>query len=477
MKVQQMYTYLFIMGLFAFTACNQSQPEESKSTSIPINSEDSTVVAQLFNQALTQGEAYDLLKHLCLNIGPRLSGSQGAADAVAWTKKVMEDYQFDEVYLQEVMVPHWERGSKESAKIIDSDTDLNILAIGGSVPTPSDGLTAEVVLVNSLEEIDALGESMLKGKIVFYNYPFKQGFIRSFRGYSDAVRHRVLGADRASKYGAKAIVIRSVTTAFDDAPHTGTLIYEDSTVAQIPAAALGYQSADKLAEALAKNPNTKLQLKINSKWFPDALSHNVIGQLTGSAKPTEIIVIGGHLDAWDTGHGAHDDGAGCIHSIEALRLLQKVGYKPKRTLRAVMFMNEENGTRGGRKYAAVAKAKGENHILAIESDADGFTPRGFGVTGSDALVDKLRSWLPYFDKNTISYIQKGGGGADIRFLNSETGTPLVGFIPDSQRYFDLHHSPNDTFDKINRRELELGAACMATLVYFVDKYGLPVSEK
>lgn len=464
---------LLAIGLLAITACN-NQPQTPLTAETPMakNSEDSAMVAQIFNQALTQGEAYDLLKHLCLNIGPRLSGSEGAADAVNWTKEVMENYKFDKVSLQEVMVPHWERGSKESAKIVDNNTDLNILAIGGSVPTPSNGLTAEVVVVNSLEEIDALGEKAIKDKIVFYNYAFKQAHIRSFRGYSDAVRHRVNGADRASKYGAKAILIRSVTSAFDDAPHTGTLIYDDSTVQRIPAAALGYQSADKLADAIAKNSNTKVQLQINSKWFPDALSHNVIGELTGTEKPEEIIVIGGHLDAWDTGHGAHDDGSGCIHAIEALRLLQKLGVKPKRTIRAVMFMNEENGTKGGRKYAAVAKEKAENHILAIESDAGGFTPRGFGVTGSAELVKKLQSWLPYFDKNTISYIQKGGGGADIRFLNSETGTPLVGFIPDSQRYFDLHHSPNDTFDKINRRELELGAASMATLIYFVDKYGL-----
>nr|HQU74562.1 M20/M25/M40 family metallo-hydrolase [Calditrichia bacterium] len=271
--------------------------------------------------------------------------------------------------------------------------------------------------------------------------------------------------------GAAAVVIRSVTSAMDDNPHTGTLIYTED-LPRIPAGALGYQSADKLTERLKADPKTRLTLTINSQWFPDALSHNVVGELKGSERPDEIIAIGGHLDAWDVGEGAHDDGAGCMQAIMVLRTLQKLGIKPRHTLRAVMFMNEENGLRGGKRYADLAVENTEYHVFLLESDAGAFTPRGFGVNASDEVLEKLRSFVQYFDPNTVTHIRKGGGGADIGPLHRATGTPMAGLMVDTQRTFDYHHAETDLFENVNRRELELGTAAMAAFIYLIDKYGL-----
>lgn len=434
------------------------------------NEEDTKMIKKFFDEALVNAESYKNLEHLCLNIGPRLSGSKNAQKAVEWTKKVMEDYGFDKVFLQEVLVPHWERGAKEEAKIVDNNLNLNMLAIGGSEPTPAAGITAEVIEVQSLDEVDELGEKV-KGKIVFYNRAFDQRVIGTGAGYGGAVDQRSKGPSKAAQYGALAIVIRSVSSSFDDAPHTGTLSYNND-FKRIPAGALGVQSANKLSKALKENPKLKLFIKINSKWFEDALSYNVVGELTGTEKPEEIILVGGHLDSWDVAQGAHDDGAGCMQSIGALRLFKKLGIKPKHTIRAVMFMNEENGLRGGKKYAELAVKNKEKHLMAIESDAGGFTPRGIGVTGADKSLDKMRAWLEHFDKRTLYYIDNGGGGADIGPLHRETGTPMAGFSPDTQRLFHVHHSPNDTFDSVNRRELEMGTASLAGFIYLLDKYGL-----
>ena len=439
------------------------------------NSDDAKMVDAIFDNVLTRGDTYKLLDNLCNQIGTRLSGSAGAAKAVAWSKQVMEGYDFDRVFLQDVMVPHWVRGSEAVAVAKNvpgsENVNLSVIAIGGSVATPANGLTAEVIEVQSLDDVARLGENKVKGRIVFYNRPFEQRNIRTFESYSGAVDQRVRGASQAAKFGAVAIVIRSVTSAFDDVPHTGTLVYADS-IARIPAAALGVQSADKLTRILHHQGKVDLFLKMDCKWLPDAPSYNVVGELRGNEFPDEIIVVGGHLDSWDVGQGAHDDGAGSMQSISALRTLQNLGYHPKHTIRAVLFMNEENGLRGGKKYAELAVKNDEKYIAAMESDAGGFTPRGFGVTAPDSIVAKIQSWQPYFDKNIISYIKQGGGGADVGPLHRAFGTPVIGFIPDSQRYFDVHHSENDRFSAVNRRELELGTGAIAALIYFIDKYGL-----
>lgn len=439
-----------------------------------LNSRDAEMVKAIFDEVLVSGETYHLLDHLCNRIGTRLSGSEGAAKAVQWSKGVMEDFGFDRVFLQEVMVPHWKRGDVAVATVNvpepDAPAQLSVIAIGGSVATPPEGLSAPVVEVQSLDEVAELGEERIRGKIVFYNRAFEQRNIATFASYGGAVEQRVRGASQAAKYGAVAVVIRSVTSAFDDVPHTGTLVYADDTP-RIPAAALGYQSADRLTAVLHQNPDARLFLHLNCKWLPEVKSYNVVGEITGAEHPEQIILVGGHLDSWDVGQGAHDDGAGSMHAVTAVRTLQKVGYRPRHTLRVVLFMNEENGLRGGRMYAQLAVKNEEHHLVAIESDAGGFTPRGFRVSAPDSVIEKMRSYLPYFDINTITYVQKGGSGADIGPLHKVLGTPAVGFVPDSQRYFDVHHSSHDTFSAVNRRELELGTGCIATLVYFIDKYG------
>jgi hypothetical protein len=262
-----------------------------------------------------------------------------------------------------------------------------------------------------------------------------------------------------------------MSNAADNNPHTGATAYNDS-FPKIPAAAVGLQHADALAAAIQKNASITVFLRTNAKMLPDTIGHNVIGEITGSEFPDQIITIGGHLDSWDPAEGAHDDGAGCVQSIEVLRVFKAIGYKPKRTIRIVLFANEENGLRGGTKYAEEAKAKNEKHYFALESDAGGFTPRGFGFTVSAAQLDKVREWAPLFLPYGVYELNQGGGGADIGPLNRTFGTPLAGLQPDSQRYFDIHHARSDVFEAVNKRELELGAINMAALIYLVDKYGL-----
>ena len=455
-----LFTFLF------FPSCNQKITQQ-----IDLNIEDAKIIKQFFDEALTTRETYALLDHLSNKIGHRLSGSEGAAKAVNWTEKVMNNYGFDKVYKQDLFVPNWKRGDKEVVRIVNSNEDLSALALGMSVPTPKDGIRTKILEVQRLEDLELLGRENIEGKIVFFNRPTDQRLIATGSAYGAAVDQRAEGPSMAAKYGAIGVVIRSVGTAFDDVPHTGGTKYKDG-ITKIPAAALGVKSADRLTSALRENPNTELFMKMNCRTLKDAPSHNVIGELTGGEFPEKIITIGGHIDSWDVGHGAHDDGSGCMQSIQVLRLFQKAGITPRHTIRAVMFMNEENGTRGGLKYAELAKKNMENHLIALESDAGAFAPRGFGVTADDSTIEKFRSWLPYFDENTINFIKKGGGGVDINPLHKTLGTPTIGFIPDSQRMFDLHHSPNDVFSSVHPRELELGTASIAGLIYLIDKYGI-----
>jgi len=455
------FTYLFIYSFFSIKAQTSG-----------LDKEDVKVIKGIYDESLTSRDTYKLLDHLCNKIGHRLSGSIGASKAVEWTEMIMNSYSFDKIYKQDLFVPNWKRGDKEEVKIVgQKDEELNVLALGMSVSTPKKGISAKVVEVQDIEDIEILGRDKIKGKIVFFNRPTDQRLISTGSAYGGAVDQRTAGPAEAAKYGAVAVVIRSIGTAFDDVPHTGVTRYVEG-IKKIPAAALGVISADRLTQALKNNPNVKLFIKMNCETLGDAPSHNVVGELIGNEFPNEIITIGGHLDSWDVGQGAHDDGAGCMQSIQVLRLFQKLGIKPKRTIRAVMFMNEENGSRGGLKYAELAKKNSENHLIALESDAGAFTPRGFGVTAEASTIEKFRTWLPYFDRNTINYFKKGGGGVDIDPLNRLLGTPTIGFIPDSQRMFDIHHSDNDSFDSVHPRELELGTASIASLIYLIDKYGL-----
>jgi hypothetical protein len=435
---------------------------------------DSAVIRSIANEVLMNSTAYENLRVLTKQVGARLAGSPQMYKAEAWGQKALKDAGADKVWLQECSVPHWTRGGKDEASYTlpgkATAIKLDVLALGNSMGTGTKGITAPVLLINSFDELEKR-KAEVKGKIVFYNYPFDNRLVRTFEAYRYAVAYRGQGPSRAARYGALAVLVRSMTHAADNNPHTGSLLYNDS-FPKIPAAAVGLRDADQLAAAIKNNSSIAVFLKTHAKMLPDTIGHNVIGELTGSEFPDQIITVGGHLDSWDPGEGAHDDGAGCVHSIEVLRALKAIGYKPKRTIRVVLFANEENGLRGGNKYADEAVAKKEHHILAMESDEGAFTPRGFTVTMPDQQRTKMFSWAPLFREYGVFEWNAGGGGADISPLNRKLQVPMVGFLPDSQRYFDIHHARSDVFEAVNKRELELGAVNMAALIYLVDKYGL-----
>ncbi|MDQ4142079.1 MAG: M28 family peptidase [Bacteroidota bacterium] len=437
-------------------------------------STDSIFIRKIFDEALTSGQSYKNLDYLSNKIGGRLSGSAEAEKAVQWSKQLMESYGFDKVYLQEVMVPHWVRGAKEKASIQAGKTkvEVAICALGGSVGTGKKPLTANIVEVKTLDELKTLGREKIQGKIVFFNRPMDPRHILTFVAYSGAGDQRRLGAIEAAKLGAVGVVVRSLNLFQDDLPHTGNMRYDES-ITKIPAAAISTNGADKLSQMLKADPNLKFTYEMHCETLPDVKSYNVIGELRGSEKPNEIIAVGGHLDSWDLADGAHDDGTGCTQSIEVLRLFKSLNYRPKRTIRAVMFMNEENGVRGGRKYAELAKTNKENHVAAIESDAGGFTPRGFGIEGNPYKILAIQKWKPLLAPYGLHDIGAGHAGTDIEPLaDVDKNAVLIGFLPDSQRYFQYHHASNDTFDKVNKRELELGGASIAALIYLLDKYGV-----
>lgn len=443
-------------------------------------SSDEKQIKAIYNAALTQGKAYDWLNYLSNQIGGRLSGSVQAQQAVDFTKSQLDSLGIDHVWLQPVMVPKWVRGTPEFAYIETAPgltSDVPICALGGSVATPRTGIKANIIEVHGIEELEILGKDKIAGKIVFFNKPMDPTLISTYNAYSGCVDQRYSGASEAAKYGAVGVIVRSMNLRLDDYPHTGAMSYGDIPILErIPAAAISTNAAELLSTTLKLNPNTKFYFKLNCRMFEDVESYNVIGEIRGNTYPEEIMVVGGHLDSWDLGDGSHDDGAGCVQSMDVLRLLKISGYKPQRTIRVVLFMNEENGLRGGNKYAEEAKRKNENHVFALESDAGGFTPRGFSFDCSDANFQQVQGWKKLFEPYLIHMFIKGGSGADIGPLKNEDMV-LAGLRPDSQRYFDHHHAENDTFEHVNKRELELGAATMTSLIYLFDKYGILNSPK
>ena len=442
---------------------------------------DSAFIKQISNEILTNGKAYENLRYLTKKIGARLAGSPGMVKSEQWGLKVMQESGADKAWLQECMVPHWVRGgkdvasafylqaSKQGINVSRIQKELDVVALGNSIGTGKNAVSAEVIVVNSFDELERRSAE-IKGKIVFYNYKFNDAYVNTFLSYRDAGQYRGQGPSRAARYGAKAVIIRSMSHAADNNPHTGATRY-DSNFAKIPAVAIGLRDADWLSEQVKKG-GVSATIKTNGHFLPDTIGHNVIGELKGTEFPDQIITIGGHLDSWDNCEGAHDDGAGCVQTIEILRAFNAIGYKPKRTIRFVLFANEENGLRGGNKYAEEAKANNEKHILAMESDAGGFTPRALGFSGSEEQFQKFLSWRELIAPYGCSEFVRGGGGADIGPLSRALKTPTASLNPDTQRYFDIHHARSDVFEAVNKRELELGAVNMAALIYLVDKYGL-----
>ncbi|MDI1306516.1 MAG: M20/M25/M40 family metallo-hydrolase [bacterium] len=439
---------------------------------------DEQTLKEIYKSSLTNSKCYSWLDYLSNKIGSRLSGSASAEKAVQYTKAQLETLGLDRVYLQEVMVPKWVRGEKETAYIQDNKTKINvpICALGGSVATSKNGLTAEVIEVHSIKELEALGNK-IKGKIVFFNRPMEDAQIEAFNAYSGCVDQRYAGAMEASKFGALGTIVRSMNLRLDDFPHTGAQSYGDISKSQyIPSAAISTNGAELLSKKLKNNPKLKFYFKQSCKQMDDVLSYNVIGELKGSEHPENIMVVGGHLDSWDLADGSHDDGAGVVQSMEVVNIFKNLGYKPKNTIRIVLFMNEENGGKGGKKYEELAQANNENHIFALESDSGGFSPRGFSLESDDANFNKILGWKNLFEPYLIHSFVKGHAGSDIGPLTSKT-LVKAGLKPDSQRYFDYHHALNDTFDAVNKRELELGAATMASLMYLIDQNGTQASKE
>ena len=435
---------------------------------------DSVDLRRIFDYYLTESKCYKNLEYLATKIGGRLSGSPQAAKAVEWAKKAMYEAGADTVYLQPCMVPHWVRGEKELCSTINpkskQKTNYTICALGGSVATPKTGLYTEVIEVKSFEELEKLGETNIKGKIVFYNVFFDHKHLSTGTCYGETVKYRWAGPSKAAKYGAVGTIVRSMSSIHNDFPHTGAMGYDTSVCqTKIPCCAISYIGADNLLRELKENPKLKLNLKMTCQTLKDEPSFNVVGEIKGTEKPNEIILTGGHLDAWDNGQGAHDDGAGVVQSIEVLSLFKTQHIKPKHTIRAVAFMNEENGGRGGKAYFADTKKNKLKHIAALESDAGGFSPRGISVDTTMGAYKKIKSWGNLLDPYFVHYIKQGGHGADIEYLQ-DLGVPLIGFEPDGQKYFDYHHTADDTFDKINKRELELSAGVIGSIIYLIDKH-------
>lgn len=462
------FFYTLVLLFLSYTGKSQTENKTSD--------KDAFFIRKIYDTALTQGQCYEWLTHLTTKIGGRLAGSKEGAEAVDYTYQMLDTLNIDSVWLQPCMVPHWVRGEKEQVSIVNSKTlgnfDLKALALGNSVGTGDKGIQGEVIEVQSLDDLEELGEDELKGKIVFFNRPMDPKQIRTFNAYGGAVDQRVFGATRASRFGAIGTLVRSLTTRLDDIPHTGVNVYEEGTD-KIPTVSISTNDAERLSKLL-KEETVTVYMRTTCETLEDKESHNVIGEIKGSEFPDEIILVGGHLDSWDVGRGAHDDGAGCCHSMDVLQIFKRIGYQPKRTIRCVLFANEENGLAGGLEYAKISNEKNEFHIAAIESDAGGFTPRGFSADGDESVfTEKFKQtieWLPLLEPYGL-YFQKGGSGADIGPLKSQKGL-LFGFRPDSQRYFDYHHTEIDNIDAVNKRELELGAASITSLVYLIDKYGI-----
>jgi hypothetical protein len=434
---------------------------------------DSEVIADIYRTAGNDTSIYHTLQVLSKSYPNRLCGTPISIKAIEYLKGVMEKENFDKVYLQECSVAHWDRGEKEIGIIKSSklgETKLAVCALGNSIGTPNSGIVAEVVSVTSFDELDKMGEKVVRGKIVFFSKPMDASKINTFEAYGEVVGFRFAGASAAAKYGAVAIIVRSVTTAIDTFPHSGVMRYDD-TANEIPAFAVATAHADILSNQLAEDSKLTLYLKSDCKFLPDEVSYNVIGEVKGSEFPNEFITVGGHVDAWDIAEGAHDDGGGCVQSIGVWHTLRNLGYRPKHTLRVVMFMDEEMNQRGGRKYAEEAKLKNETHIFALESDGGCDKPLGFSIEADSVNFAKFKPFQKLFEPYGANVFVNGGSGVDIGFLK-ERNAVLAELIADPTHYFDYHHSGYDTFEQVNKDWLNQGSATLTSLIYLVDKYGL-----
>lgn len=432
-------------------------------------------IKKIHTEALSSDSSYSLLKELCTRFPGRLAGSHAYLGAARFMEQHLSGMPDIQAYQQECIAQYWDRGNKEDVYFTDNEGnrwDVNALALGNSIATPVQGVYAEVIEFQSLDEVESLGPGALAGKVAFFNRPMAKDVIHTFHAYGRAVDQRSSGASVAASRGAVAVLVRSVTHLKHHLPHTGGVNYKDSSL-MIPAVAISTIDADMLSQKLLQS-TVLVYIKTDCRMVGPRSAPNVIGEIKGTDFPEKIIVVGGHLDSWDVGQGAHDDGAGCVQSAEVLRILIALNYKPRHTIRCVLFSNEENGVAGGRTYADIAAGKAENHVAAIESDAGGFSPRGFSFDASPEMFNdyykKVSEWLPLLEPYGYQF-EKGYSGVDISPLKSQNPL-LIGLRPDSQRYFDFHHNENDRVENVHPRELALGAAAMASMIYLIDKYGL-----
>ena len=419
---------------------------------------------RLREEGLTSERAYEFLRRIT-SAGPRLTGSPQADAAVEGSRRLMRELGLDKVHTEPVEVGRWIRGGVAEAVITATAArpavPLAVCALGGSVGTPSSGLTAPVVEVRTLDELDGLGAS-LRGKIVFFNRPMDRRLADPFAAYGRAADQRVDGASAAARRGAAGVLVRSLTFRVDENPHTGMLRYRPG-LPKVPAAAVSTADADVLSGLLKKEPGLAVTLKLDCRDAGRVVSANVVGEITGSERPGEIVLLGGHLDSWDLSVGAHDDAAGCAAALEAVRLIKALGLRPRRTIRVVFFMDEEFGGSGGRAYAAARERRGERHVVAAESDRGGFVPVGLAVGGRDPRVLELVSArAELFRPLGVSFIVPGGGGVDVAPL-VERGAAPASVIVNAAAYFDVHHSALDTVASVHPRELELQAVILAGL--------------
>lgn len=454
-----MRSVLFGSFLFFFTGFLKAQS-------------DSLFIRKIADEIFQHSTAYSNLHILTKTIGPRLSGSSQTYTSEKWGEEALIKAGAEHVYLQKAKIRHWVRGGKDQAALISANgrRSLAAIAMGNSVSTPVGGITAPMILIHDFDELEKR-KSEIKGKIVFYNHPFNVDFVQVHLAYAEAVPYRVDGASRAAKYGALGVVVRSMTSATDNFPHTGAMIYNDS-FPKIPILAIGREDADKLAATSEMQSDLRLFISTRAHTLADTVGYNIIGEWQGSEFSDQYITVCGHLDSWDPAEGASDDGTGCVQAIEVLRALKARGYKPKHTLRVVLFTDEENGGNGAKVYSAAAKAKNEKHLFALESDGGGFTPRGFSYKGNENQLAAVKAFLPALSPYGVCEFSVGRAGEDVEPLQGETGALAAALLPDSQRYFDYHHAASDVFENVNKRELELGAISMAALIYLVDKYGL-----
>lgn len=443
---------------------------------------DSALIRSIYDEALAHGEAYENLRVLTKDIGHRLSGSPSASKAMEWGQRILQSYGADSTWIMPVVVPSWTRGDRAESMTFGSaaDRSLHITALGGSVGTPNDEtIRGRVVVVKELDELKRMPREKVEGRIVLFNRPMDPVLINTGSAYGGAIDQRGSGASAAAEAGAIGALVRSLTHALDTLPHTGALRYKED-IRRIPAAAISTVDATWLGRQVTEHPDLEVSLQMNCRAFDDVEQGNVIGEWRGSERPNEIITLGGHLDSWDIGEGAHDDGAGIVHTLEVLRILKAIGYQPRHTIRFVLFINEENGNRGGKMYAKVAAEEqatsSKRYVAALESDAGGFVPRGFRIDAPDNAATQVQSWASLFDPYNVHQFRRGGAGVDISPLKELTPRPvLLGLSPDGQRYFDFHHSAQDIFENVHKRELELGAATFAAAVVLLDQQ-LPIQD-